>query len=81
VPSNGYCETFRLLAEEFSLSARLYAGGVVRMTLTLSTESAEYPRFREAAHERTEHARVAFEEHIATHWCVEGRATQSAASS
>jgi hypothetical protein len=83
VPSNGYCETLRLLAEEFSLSARLYAEAVVRMTLTLSTEAAEYPRFREAAHEaheRAEQKRVAFEEHIATHRCVEGRVMPKAAS-
>jgi hypothetical protein len=85
VPLYGYyCETLRHLAENFSLSARLYAEAVVRMTLTLSTEAPEYPRFREAAHEaheRAEQARVAFEEHIATHRCVEGHATQSAASS
>jgi hypothetical protein len=79
VSSNGYCETLRHLAEEFSLSARLYAEAVARLTLTLGTGAEEYPQLRDAAHEaqeRAEQARTAFEEHIASHQCIS--ATRSA---
>jgi hypothetical protein len=59
------------LANEFAISARLYAEAVVFLTSGVAAESnfAELRMAARRAHERAEEARVAFEEHLARHGC------------
>jgi len=53
---------------------RLYAEAVVDLTFSAKVSQDEYRRLvhaAEAAHRRSEEARVAFEEHISFHKCHE----------
>jgi len=65
------CAVRRDLANEFAISARLYAEAVVILTRGVTSES-NFEKLRIAARraqERAELARVAFEEHVAGHGC------------
>jgi hypothetical protein len=65
------CEIRRQLADQFSISARLYAEAVVNLAVS-SISQEEYIRLcRRAkdAQRRAEAASVAFEEHVDLHRC------------
>jgi hypothetical protein len=64
------CELRRQLAEEFAIAARLYAEAVVLLTRHPTKSAQSYNRLLEAtekAHNRSEAAAMAFEEHVASH--------------
>ena len=63
-----YCQVRSKLADEYATYARLFAEAVVLVT----TSTVDIERLQEAtrqAQERVEAARVAFEEHMASHGC------------
>jgi hypothetical protein len=78
--SNHCCDIRRKLAEQFSVTARLYSEAVVTLTRFQSLTQAEYAKLREAvekAQERAQEASVRFEEHVERHRCgfIEYRAS------
>ena len=63
-----FCPVRSKLADEYATCARLFAEAVVLVT----TATVDIERLQAAtrqAHERVEAARVAFEEHLASHGC------------
>ena len=65
------CDVRRELATEFAISARLFAEAVAILTQS-SSVMADIEQLHTAAQkaqERSEHARVAFEEHVRGHRC------------
>jgi hypothetical protein len=63
-----YCPVRFQLADEYATSARLYAEAVVLAASgTVGIESLR--AITRPAYERSEVARVAFEEHVASHGC------------
>lgn len=67
------CKVRRQLAEEFARAARLYAEAVVQLTRDPATMPGDgYQRLCatvDQAHERSEQADRAFQEHVASHGC------------
>jgi len=67
-PNHVCCEAGRQLAEQFAISARLYAEAVVMLTCNFSSE--DYRRLQtdaDEARQRSEDTRLAFEEHLKLH--------------
>src|SRR5262245_8814713 len=65
------CETQRRLAEQFSTAARLYAEAVT-LLVRFAISQENYEQLREAvktAHQRSDAAGRAFEEHVDLHGC------------
>jgi hypothetical protein len=70
--SNSCCDIRRKLAEQFSVSARLYSEAVVTLTSLQNLTPGEYAKLRvaaEKAQERAEKTRVQFEAHVERHRC------------
>jgi len=66
------CQMRRELAEQFAISARLYAEAVVMLTRPSVAPRRGYEDLRAAAvdaQRRAEGAAAAFEEHVETHNC------------
>src|SRR4051794_21882278 len=75
----GGCETRRQLADAFATAARLYAEAVVEYTRSARVSQDEYNRLHhaaEAAQQRSEECRIAFEEHVSWHQCHEREPVQ-----
>ena len=65
------CHMRREFADEFAISARLYAETVVILTRGMTT-GQEFEQLRKCiqeARERMEAARLAFEQHVTSHGC------------
>ena len=68
----GRCENRKLLAEQFAIAARVYAEAVVDFAMREEMTDLDYERLRKAAADarlRAYAAGLAFEQHIASHYC------------
>jgi len=63
------CRKRRELADQFAISARLYAEAVVMLAQARGEEFDGLIRSADATRERMEAARMAFEEHVREHGC------------
>ena len=71
MPTSAYCIVGRQLADQFAISARLYAEAVVNLT-TMGTSPEEYVRLFQNASDtqgRSKAAFIAFDQHMRLHHC------------